>query len=281
MHRVSAADPCPVCRKPDWCLIAPDETAAICARVESARRCGAAGWLHRLADQHDRHYRTSRIVRISPPPNLSDFAERCRSSLAPAQLAGLADSLGLSSESLTALRVGWSAEHRAWTFPMLDPTCGQVVGIRLRSPRGSKFSVRGGKEGLFIPITEPVPGEAMLIAEGGTDTAALLDIGFTHVVGRPSCNGGTRQLIALIRARRPGRVVIVADGDPAGQLGAEALTTILRVYVSAVQVIAPPTGLKDARAWKQTGATRADVEAIIAASSARLLIIQTTIRSHQ
>ena len=50
MRRVSAAHPCPVCKKPDWCLDSPNGTAAICARVESGKRCGDAGWLHRRSD---------------------------------------------------------------------------------------------------------------------------------------------------------------------------------------------------------------------------------------
>ena len=51
--RVSRSRPCPICGKPDWCLIVgptDDPTAAICARVESGNRRGDAGWLHRLRD---------------------------------------------------------------------------------------------------------------------------------------------------------------------------------------------------------------------------------------
>ena len=40
--------PCPVCGKFDWCLVAADKTAAICPRTESPKRCGDAGYLHRL-----------------------------------------------------------------------------------------------------------------------------------------------------------------------------------------------------------------------------------------
>jgi hypothetical protein len=50
-------------------------------------------------------------------------------------------SLGLSVGSMTAFGVGWSAEHLAWSFPMLDPQTGKVIGIRLRTPGGSKFAV--------------------------------------------------------------------------------------------------------------------------------------------
>jgi len=48
--RVSKHNPCPVCGKPDWCLIARDGKAAICARIESDKPAGnkGAGWIHTL-----------------------------------------------------------------------------------------------------------------------------------------------------------------------------------------------------------------------------------------
>lgn len=48
--RVSRNTLCPVCSHPDWCLIAKDGKAAICARVESDKPAGnkGAGWLHIL-----------------------------------------------------------------------------------------------------------------------------------------------------------------------------------------------------------------------------------------
>ena len=56
--RVSKRRPCPICQRPDWCLYdgpENDPTAVICARVESYKCCGEAGWLHRL---HDDGYHT-------------------------------------------------------------------------------------------------------------------------------------------------------------------------------------------------------------------------------
>jgi hypothetical protein len=49
----------------------------------------------------------------------------------PEALGRLADSLGLSVESLKRLGAGWSKRYSAWTFPMSDAS-GQVAGIRLR-----------------------------------------------------------------------------------------------------------------------------------------------------
>jgi hypothetical protein len=46
--RVSKIHPCPVCGRPNWCLIADDGKAAICQRIESNRHIKEAGFLHIL-----------------------------------------------------------------------------------------------------------------------------------------------------------------------------------------------------------------------------------------
>jgi len=50
MVRVNGSRKCPACKKGDWCLISPDGKSCICTRVESRKRCGEAGWLHRLEE---------------------------------------------------------------------------------------------------------------------------------------------------------------------------------------------------------------------------------------
>jgi hypothetical protein len=48
---------------------------------------------------------------------------------------------------------------------------------------------------------------------------------------------------------------------------------VLSVYVRCLQIITPPIGVKDARAWKQAGATAAEVRAAIDAAPIRQLNI--------
>jgi hypothetical protein len=67
MRRVTRAHPCPICGRADWCLLASDDAAAICARVTSARRAGAAGWLHCL---------DAPIAQAPPPPRVRPTAPR-------------------------------------------------------------------------------------------------------------------------------------------------------------------------------------------------------------
>jgi phage/plasmid primase-like uncharacterized protein len=253
--------------------------AAICQRVESPKRCGESGWLHHLrSDGPTWSPRVRRIelsaARIGAGSNREkiDFGKLAadfRAAVRPEALARLAVSLGLSVESLRRLGVGWSGKHRAWSFAMTDAG-GAVLGIRLRRPDGRKLAVRGGKEGLFVPEGFDVAGGRLLITEGPTDTAALLDLGFP-AVGRPSCSSGTRLLVELVRKQNPREVVIVADADAPGQRGAERLAAVLVAYCAAVRVVAPPAGVKDARQWKQRGATAADVQAVIDAAPMRRL----------
>lgn len=280
-QRVAKARPCPVCGKADWCLYtgaADAPSAAICTRIESAKRCGESGWLHIL--RHDGPTwapwrRTIRVpIRAKDGPEALDtgvdlpaLAIIGCAGLTPKALDKLAHELGLTAESLTRLGVGWSPAHRAFTFPMSN-AAGNVLGIRLRLPSGKKLSVKGGREGLFIP--EGLGDGALLITEGPTDAAALLDLGF-NAVGRPSCTGGVKLLVELVRDRP--EVVIVADGDAPGQRGANNLAVVLAAYAPAVRIITPPAGIKDAREWKRRGATHDDVQAAIDAAEVRTLKI--------
>lgn len=286
--RVTKRNPCPICERGDWCLVAADGTAAICARVESAKRCGDAGWLHRLVDRPQQP--TRGIVRSvslksgRPGLDLGALATRWHAAVIPDWLEHFSRSQGLSAESLTALRIGWAsaAELRrantscrgagCWSFPMVD-AAGAVRGVRLRTPDGFKYAVAGSREGLALPDYGNVD-DRLLICEGPTDTAALLDMGFCNVAGRPSCTGGLTLLVELVRLRRPREVVIVADADEPGRRGAGNLASVLVAY-APIRVIEPPAGLKDARAWLWAGGTRRDVEQAIAAATVRRLTVRS------
>ncbi len=161
-RRVSKRRPCPICNRADWCLFAgpaDSPAAAICPRVESAKRCGEAGWLHILRDDGPTLTPWRRTIRraikmmakrTGTTPDFGKLAAEFRAAARPEALRRLGYSLGVSVEGLQRLGVGWSVEHRAWTFPMVDAD-GTVLGIRLRLRSGKKLSVRGRKEGLFVP----------------------------------------------------------------------------------------------------------------------------------
>ena len=143
---------------------------------------------------------------------------------------------------------------------------GRVCGIRLRTHGGFKYSVAGSRQGLFIP-RDLGTGKVLMLAEGPTDTAALLDLGF-QAAGRPSCNTGFTQARDLILRFEALGVVVVADDDEAGLGGANRLAVSLRPYCDDVRTITPPHGLKDVRAWKKSGASRVDIVAAIRGAEA-------------
>jgi hypothetical protein len=198
--------------------------------------------------------RTVRIMRtIAPPPcsnSFDELARRYRTAVPPSLLGEFAAGLGVSADSLDRLGIGWTG--RAWAFPMINPRhSDRVCGIRLRAPRGAKFSVKGGKEGVFVPVGLAGTGPLLLL-EGPTDTAAALDLGF-DAVGRPSCSGGARLIIAVIKKIKPTSVVVVADADGPGQRGAAALARAVLVHHRDVRIVTPP--VKDLREWLCRGAT--------------------------
>jgi 5S rRNA maturation endonuclease (ribonuclease M5) len=288
--RVNRKRPCPICGKPDWCLLDPDGRFAICPRTPSPRRAGEAGYVHYLTNVFSRQPRRAEaIVRrqaaaakvadashVDSQPALARFWEslvrECQSRLSDTALQKLASNLGVSAGALRSLGVGWSAKHHAWTFPMRDARL-QVTGIRLRRADGSKFCIKGSKEGLFIPNDFGQSTDStLIICEGATDVAALLDCGFRAVIGRPSCLGGVKLIVELCRARRVSEVVIFADNDPPGQRGAQKLACELSLYVPKLRIVTPPT--KDVREWKKDGANRADIERAIAEAAIISLAIR-------
>lgn len=268
-RRVSRANPCPVCGRPDWCLISADGAVAICARIESPKRCGEAGWLHRLTADPPHRHRT-RTIRL-PGDRVDDFgslAAKFAEDLDAGRLHQLAVALGLNDYSLVALGTGWAAGYGAFSFPMGDAS-GRVVGIRLRRPNGRKFAVRGGREGLFLPPTAGTPDCRLLVCEGPTDAAALLDLGYANVIGRPSCTGGVKLLTELVKRRRVDDVAIVADADEPGRRGAENLATVLACYAPTVRVVVPPA--KDVREFLRFGGTAAEFDNLIDSAPVRRL----------
>ena len=252
--RTSRSRRCPVCGKPDWCLVGRDDpdspSLAICSRVESRRRWGAAGWLHRLREDAAAPRPRTWTLEFGLGQGPAQHLELARGAFARGAVrrAALARRLGVSDESLRALRVGWldagDASGQwirppgAWTLPMRDAR-GAVIGVRLRHPEGARFAVRGSRSGLFFdPEILRRPIERLFIAEGESDTGAGIDLGLS-VVGRPSCSGGARLLERLVRALAPASVVVIGDRDEPGERGASDLARILALHARDIRVVVP------------------------------------------
>lgn len=292
-RRTSRSRPCPVCHKPDWCLVSTDDPEApplaLCKRVESPVQWGSAGYLHRLRSLH--HVLGARrrtIVSASPAAahaELGHLAEQAAARVHYANSEAFAATLSISLHSLTRLGLGWMdptvladlgmrSRSGVWSFPMRLPT-GCACGIRLRTDGGFKFAVAGSRNGLFLPDGLVGPLALLLIAEGESDTAALLDMGF-DAIGRPGAGNANELVLSLVRNIRPLRVVVVGDNDSIGQVKATHLARKLAPHIPDTRVILPPPSIKDAREWKKSGATCAAVSAAIdAAKPVRFMVTAT------
>lgn len=247
--RVSRLSPCPVCKKPDWCLIAHDRSAAICPRIEqgSVRNIEGSGYLHIFKITKEWAKEVYIPTKAKPLPEHNEvLAIRARQWIMgcePDRVEELAGMLGVSTESLDLLNVGWFDKNQSWIFPM-QRLGNRLIGIRLRPRTGKKFAVKGSKNGLFIPNNLPKKG-VVYVCEGESDTAALITSGLP-AVGRPSCNSGDRLLKELLKSNE---VVVCADRDGAGRKGAESLTKYLNMHISGATMMLPPEKYKDMRDW--------------------------------
>ena len=259
--RVNRSQPCVVCGKNDWCLIAEDESACICPRVEqgSKKYIEGSGFLHILRERPRDWKPVIRHIPKQTPKDMAPLAKRYYK-LATGRLGALSSQLGVSIKSLERLRVGWTDLYSgSWSFPMRDHKY-NIIGIRLRLEDGTKLSVRGGREGLFIPRMIGPSGSQIVICEGPSDTGALMDLHF-YAIGRPNCQGGTEQILSLMKKANPRLIVILADADGPGRKGAKTLARKLDKYF--VKVVEPPEGASDARDWKNQGATHSDIQEVI------------------
>jgi len=275
--RVSRERPCPICERPDWCLISADATVAICARVSdgAVKRCGEAGFLHRLANSLTPwRPQAQRVVVSAAPADVSALAlEYHAAADREGHLDRLAQELGLSTESLRRFRVGWWVKENCSTWPMSDAS-GRIIGINRRFWDGAKRIVLGHKAGLYLPDDLAVaPDAPLVVCEGATDAVAGRDLGF-QCVGRLCCTHGARLLVELVKARRPGLLVVVGDTDEPGRRGTQPLAAALLPYVPALKVIEPPAPHKDLRAWRQAGATRHNIESLLAGTEPRRLAVR-------
>lgn len=260
--RVSPTKRCPICGRPDWCLVAGDRTAAICARIQSANRRGEAGYLHRLVHHHDAApHRVRRTIELPVARDWTRLANECHYGGA-CDLSALAHELGVAETSLDRLRVGRLG--RCWTFPHEDGV-GRICGIHLRASSGRKPFLRGSRPGIAVPI-DLGPCAPLIVTEGESDCAAALSLGF-DAIARPGCGSSFLALMNFVRVRRPRSIVVFGDNDEQGRHGAEEMGASLARLCRSVHVAFPAADAKDLRDWLRHGASQQDVRDAIAASA--------------
>ena len=257
--RVTKAVKCPICEKPDWCMVSVDGKSAFCMRIANENLQPNGGYIHKLGCGIEIK-RLPRKQKKADPICFAIWRDIVRDSIDKVDVSPLSDELGVSIDSLNRLIVGYHRGLKCWTFPMCNGRY-QFIGIRTRG-KGYKRAVRGSKNGLFIP--RKPDDEELVIVEGPTDSAALLDIDI-FAIGRASCNSCVNHTIEYVSRYCPKSIIIVADNDEAkisngkkyypGQDGAIALAKALPYKDIPIKII-KPIRAKDAREWKQKGLTK-------------------------
>ncbi|HET6573523.1 MAG TPA: hypothetical protein VFG68_07970 [Fimbriiglobus sp.] len=256
--RVTRARPCPICHKPDWCLIREDGSGAICTRTKSDKCCGDAGWLHRLAEPV-RVPTGPKPAPARPAADIAAEARRCADRMKPDDRALLADWLRLPVDALAILPLlGFRPDDRngpCFTFPECDAT-GALIGMTRRYADGAKSAIHGSRRGLTLPDGWRDRPGPVFVVEGASDTLAMTRAGLA-CVGRPSNTGGAAMLADLFRELPPDRpVVVVGENDSKphgawpGRDGARHVAAELaRRLGRPVSWALPPADAKDARDW--------------------------------
>jgi len=123
---------------------------------------------------------------------------------------------------------------------------GNVSGIRYRSRDGRKFTEPGSRDGMFFR-PDQLSAAYVILVEGASDAAAVIDLGFSSVMGRASCRGNVDQILTVCRRLRPKQILLIPDNDDPGIAGAEDLCSKIRTAGGRVQILNLKDGVKDVR----------------------------------
>ena len=135
----------------------------------------------------------------------------------------------------------------------------ELVGWNRRFENGEKKIVAGMKGGLYIPQVEPQ--DMAFICEGGSDTAALFDMGLFGI-GRFNVSSGLVDLKQFLSANKIYKAVIIADNDGikkynagTGRPGIEGALRLKKDLGVNSVIWMPPSPCKDVREFKKRGGT--------------------------
>lgn len=199
---------------------------------------GDAGWVHYLPPNAAKPVPVSRRK-----DKVYLTVDQVKEYLGPCyqwRLGRPAQALKLSKYALEYMQTGYDVDKAALVFPMFNAK-GDPVGCRLRRRDGRKWSLKGGREGVFRSQGF-YPLDPVFIAEGPTDAAALIDAGIYNVLGRPSCSGGSSIIKSMLSSHPRTPVVVLSDPDEPGIAGAERLMMGLR---NPCIVLTGPSDIRD------------------------------------
>lgn len=178
------------------------EKKYICMRIQSEHSAKDGGFYHEYGGKKPTYIAPKRMVK-NFQFNPDVLVQR------KSQSERLAESLGVSVDSVKSLWAYRMTDGDGWLLPMRDGS-NEIIGLHYRWDDGTKTAKTGSQNGLFIPQIEPQ--KTAYICEGASNTAALLTMSF-YAIGRPSCNSGGEMLKVALKRLGVRNIVIVADND--------------------------------------------------------------------
>ncbi len=247
---------CPVCNKPDGCLIADDGSAAICSRksVGSVKKVGKGafhgGWLHILGDFKPQKYETPE----KPYVNWNRWSVKFAIQLAENRksFGKLCQSINLNPISALRFYIGW---HKGWLTIPVYSIMGKISGIQRRQGNTKRYMKHSGM-GVFVPSAfYQNPSDTVAVTEGWTDTVTALEYGY-NAIGRVNAWVGNEEVLMFVKTHPfIERVLIFADNDEdgVGLAGANECRDMLVDNDMMTRVVLTPK--RDLRACKQKNMT--------------------------
>ena len=217
--QVRGSSPCPVCGRTSWCTRTTAGDAAKCMFTESDKPVESGGWVHKLKGDE-----------ITPPPPPKAHAEK----MSPKEVADIVGSMFRHCEAEKARKkdagklkvsprsmrdlcvgVGWDdygINKKFTSWPCRNAE-GDFIGYSRRYRNGEKKTAARTRSGLFYADSWSIWPGPIFVVEGGSDVAAMETAGLC-AVGRPSNQGGSKEIAKLVRKKSKEKaVVIIAEND--------------------------------------------------------------------
>ena len=205
--RVTKDMPCPICGKPDWCLISIDKVVAICSRVsEGSIKSVKSGHIHKLQEnQKPKCHIKPPSKKIIDHKAMALAYERLDTS--QVGLRKMAKYLSVKVAILQSMHAGYDEYRNYWVFPMFNEQF-EIIGLKCRNLSGNKWCIDGSRLGVYVGASYN-PNQPLMIVEGESDTATVLNQGF-NVLGRPSATACFDLIVRMVVAPE---VYLFADTD--------------------------------------------------------------------
>jgi len=246
---------CPVCGKPDGCLVAEEGTAAICSRVSegSIRKVGkgpfAGGWLHILGDFESKKYE----VPPKPHINWNRIAVRCARVLSEhrEEFSSFCQLTKINPISALRFFIGY---YDGWiTIPMYGRNK-RISGIQKR--KGPlKRHMEYSDMGVFIPASFfQYQCKTLAVCEGWSDTLTACEYGF-NAIGKMNAFVGDDLVLLYAKEIKCKKVILFADNNEngVGLDGANDTASLLEKGGFPTKIVLTPE--KDLRECKLRGMT--------------------------